>query len=296
MPDDLLSAIQVGASIGNMRVAQQERMMQLRSQAALNAIHERQLAAQADMLAQHAALYRQMADQKEQQQKDEDALSKSFGLQHTINTEIDGMSDDESMQQLIPVATAISPVYGEKMAKSYSEFKRGQAELVRANRPPPATKEIQVAEKVSQLRSQLRQSQGRVSDNWRAPMEITPQVKDEMENQQQIKDQLDVLQKDTLVEPQVKLIEGKKFLVNPKSGAVHEISKNITKREFIAQHVSNWVRDNPGITPDEAATSLSQFYDKYLGESTEQNSPAQPSQSPKATLRYDPNTKRFIKQ
>lgn len=115
-----------GAQIGNMRVAQQERMMQLRSQAALNAIHERQLAAQADMLAQHASLYRQQADKLEEAQKQEAAdLAASNDLFH-YDTEVMGLDPDTALQNRISVMSVKNPALAQKMAGAYLTVKKAQ--------------------------------------------------------------------------------------------------------------------------------------------------------------------------
>lgn len=67
------------------------------------------------------------------------------------------------------------------------------------------------------------------------------------------------------ITPEVRVIEGKKFLVNPRTGAVHAIDKTITKQAFIAQHITQWL-DQPGVMNEQdAAARLSQFYDTHIG-------------------------------
>lgn len=102
--------------------------MQLRAQAAMQAVQERQMVAQAEYLSQHAAYFKAKAEQEEAQQKNEDALSQAMAVRHQINTQALGMSPEESMQQLIPQATMVNPVLGEKMAKAYGEYRKGAVE------------------------------------------------------------------------------------------------------------------------------------------------------------------------
>lgn len=67
MADEFLSGVQIGGNLANLGQMRAERMMQLRAQAALQAVQERHLAAQADQIAQQV----QFA-QAEKEQKDKD--------------------------------------------------------------------------------------------------------------------------------------------------------------------------------------------------------------------------------
>lgn len=121
-----LQGLQIGANIGNMRVAQQERMMQLRSQAALNAIHERQLAAQADMLAQHAQLYRAQIDKMEDAQKQKTAdLAAANDLYH-YHTEVGGLDPDEASRNVIGAMTFKNPDLAKEMAGTYETLQKAK--------------------------------------------------------------------------------------------------------------------------------------------------------------------------
>ena len=120
---DFARDFQIGASVGRMRQQREERMIELRAQAAQQAMQERQYVAQAQMLSEHARLFRAQADQEEQQQRDEIALARSLQVQHESNRK-NGLTDDESMQQLITSAMIANPIFGEKISRGYGELKR----------------------------------------------------------------------------------------------------------------------------------------------------------------------------
>lgn len=234
-----LQGLQIGANIGNMRVAQQERMMQLRSQAALNAIHERQLAAQADMLAQHAQLYRAQIDKMEDAQKQKTAdLAAANDLYH-YHTEVGGLDPDEASRNVIGAMTFKNPDLAKEMAGTYETVQKAKT----SGMPKPLD---QSQIDLNKAREDASKSQAELNRSRAASLENNSQI-----------------------EPQVRMIEGKKFLVNPKTGAVHEISKNVSKKAFIDKHIGEWMRNNIGMSSDEAAKSVSDFYDKYLKEESE---------------------------
>lgn len=66
------------------------------------------------------------------------------------------------------------------------------------------------------------------------------------------------------VEPQVKVVEGQKFLINPKTGHWEHLEKHLSRPEFIEKHALKWASDNM-MTPEAAADALGKFYDASLG-------------------------------
>lgn len=71
------------------------------------------------------------------------------------------------------------------------------------------------------------------------------------------------------VVPEIMEFGGRKYLVNPKTGHSQLIDQRKSKSEFIQQNALKWARDS-GMTPEDAAQSLSDFYDKTSGVQSEQ--------------------------
>lgn len=138
MANDLLTGMQVGAGIGNMRVQQQERMMQLRAQMAMQAVQERQLAAQADMLIQHTALYKQQLMEHQNAQVEEQAFKMAVGK--TFQDNLAQSMDPETGEPDVPTAmarthstlAAINPKLADDWADSTARMVSAQAGLERA--------------------------------------------------------------------------------------------------------------------------------------------------------------------
>ncbi len=89
--------------------------------------------------------------------------------------------------------------------------------------------------------------------------------------------------------------DGNKFLKNTKTGALHPLEKHESKKNFIAKHISSWMKDNLW-TADEAAKNLGEFYDKNLGSTETPTAPAAKSisirvQKPDGTVGVIPATR-----
>lgn len=71
------------------------------------------------------------------------------------------------------------------------------------------------------------------------------------------------LQGSAATTPNVQMIGGREFVVNPKTGHFQELDKSVNRTAFIAQNVSKWMGDF-GIDEKEAAKRLGDFYDENL--------------------------------
>ena len=80
---------------------------------------------------------------------------------------------------------------------------------------------------------------------------------------------------DTPVVPEVRNIEGKKFIVNPKTGAVHQIDKTMSKKEFMLKNLGTWMRDLGLTDENEAKQRMSKFYDENIADSPTEGKPTQ---------------------
>ena len=69
------------------------------------------------------------------------------------------------------------------------------------------------------------------------------------------------------VEPQVQVVGGEVFVVNPKSGHFERLSKAPSREQFLTSNLSKWASDNM-VTPDVAAQQLGEVYDKFITKST----------------------------
>lgn len=65
------------------------------------------------------------------------------------------------------------------------------------------------------------------------------------------------------VAPNVQVIGGREFVVNPKTGHFQELNKSVNRNAFIASNISKWMSDF-GIDENEAAKRLATFYDSNL--------------------------------
>src|SRR5512138_3847011 len=101
---DFARDFMIGVNIGNMRAMRQERMLQLRSQEALRAIQERQSVAQAEVLMQHAAVYKQQIQAARDQQESEAAFKLAVGS--TFQENLRQSTDPETGEQDVPTAMA----------------------------------------------------------------------------------------------------------------------------------------------------------------------------------------------
>lgn len=154
---------------------------------------------------------------------------------------------------------------------------------------------IKEAKRIGELTSQLRESQAKTLE----PDEGNLEYRAELSKQEAIKAELSSLQRNgsAVVFPEVREYEGKKFLINPKTGAPHQIDKTVSKREFIAQHIGTWLQYNPGMTSTEAAASMGAFYDQFLtdGGAAKTAAPGAllPTPSTAPAYRYNPATGRI---
>lgn len=113
MADDFLQGAQIGLGIAREWAQQSARQQELRTQEAYRAMQERQLAAQAQMLAEHARLYKA---QRVQEENEQDAR-KAWGeqLKRAFQEEIDlGVKDpavamQTAMVRTIPAYYALDP-------------------------------------------------------------------------------------------------------------------------------------------------------------------------------------------
>lgn len=146
-----------------------------------------------------------------------------------------------------------------KMAADiYNNIDETKARLARDARGTP---DMQNAARIAEAKLQLRKSEqmtGQVA-------EMTPELQVELDKQQALKDEIGVLEvKTKAVEPTVQVIEGKKFLVNPKTGRFEPLNKSVSKQQFIAQNVAKWMDEFAIQTEQEAATRLAKFYDDNI--------------------------------
>lgn len=129
MADDFLQGIQVGSGLVNTAWQRQERMMQLRSLEALRQVQERETAAQAEMVTQHAQLYMQQQQMQEQKNKERQAyLASSLNL---IHDEVQKAGGDVTlgMQNAFPALNALSPELADQATTSYSKLIAPQLRL-----------------------------------------------------------------------------------------------------------------------------------------------------------------------
>lgn len=63
------------------------------------------------------------------------------------------------------------------------------------------------------------------------------------------------------VVPQVEMIQGEPYLVNPKTGHFEKLNKAPSKQQFISQNLAKWATDRM-VEPDEAVRQLSNVYDQ----------------------------------
>lgn len=102
--------------------------MELQSRAALQAVQERQSAAEAEMLMQHAALYKQQLDQQQEEQKGKKAFE--LAVDSTFQNHLKQSMDPETGEVDLPTAmarthstlSAISPELADKWATSQSKI------------------------------------------------------------------------------------------------------------------------------------------------------------------------------
>lgn len=91
-----------------------------------------------------------------------------------------------------------------------------------------------------------------------------------------------------MIEPQVKIVEGQKFLVNPKTGHWEHLEKHVSRGEFIEKHALKWAADNL-MTPEQSAEALGKFYDAALSAGP---APA-PAASGTKVLKWNPTTQKL---
>jgi len=125
-----------GAAIGNMLVQQRERAIELRSKAAMDAIQERHLAAQADMLSQHAALYKQQALKEQDDALTEKAVLAAAQDHHDYLVNEMGLSEAEAAPEVINAVARVAPKVGDAMAQSFERVQRGQKAMRDENFQP----------------------------------------------------------------------------------------------------------------------------------------------------------------
>lgn len=148
---DFLGAMQIGASIA-------ERRMQLKAQAAMQALKEREMAQQADLLTQHAALYREQIAAKQAERLDEAALTQASVDLHKQFVEKENLTDEEATARTLAIMASRYPRQAQKLATAYAQVKKGQQE--------GKTTEHQAAlEDLNQQRIALqRQREGRLAE------------------------------------------------------------------------------------------------------------------------------------
>jgi hypothetical protein len=79
----------------------------------------------------------------------------------------------------------------------------------------------------------------------------------------------------TSATPQVQIIDGKKFLVNPKTGHFEPLDKTVSKKQFIALNTTKWMQEFMIDNEAEAASRLGKFYDEQIADV--ESLPASPS-------------------
>lgn len=148
---DFLGAMQIGASIA-------ERRMQLKAQAAMQALKEREMAQQADLLTQHAALYREQIAAKQAERLDEAALTQASVDLHKQFVEKENLTDEEATARTLAIMASRYPRQAQKLATAYAQVRKGQQE--------GKTTEHQAAlEDLNQQRIALqRQREGRLAE------------------------------------------------------------------------------------------------------------------------------------
>ena len=96
--------------------------------------------------------------------------------------------------------------------------------------------------------------------------------------------------------PIVMKFGGKDFLVNPATGSSTELDKTVSKQQFVAQHLSGFMRDSL-VDAQEAVKQLGQIYDTQLapmaGAQGEGGTAGAPSPAP-PILRYDPTSGKVV--
>jgi hypothetical protein len=112
MADYFLQGLQVGANIGNMRAARQERMMELRAQEAYRAVQERQLNNEAEMIRQRAKIYEQELKDKEDAARQEKAFSAAIQptLQQKLKESVDETGKPNRAKAVADTGTVLSAI------------------------------------------------------------------------------------------------------------------------------------------------------------------------------------------
>lgn len=124
---DFLGAMQIGASIA-------ERRMQLKAQAAMQALKEREMAQQADFITQRGKLYEQQALTEQQQRLEDMALTRASADLHKQFVDQEHLTDEEATARTLAVMATRYPKQARNLAAAYAQVKKGQQE----GQPTPA--------------------------------------------------------------------------------------------------------------------------------------------------------------
>lgn len=155
-----------------------------------------------------------------------------------------------------------------------------------------ADKELRYASDVADLKAQLRASEIAT----RKMLPGSDEAIAAFEKHQQLKDKLDALEQKaggrTKADVELVTYGGKQFLKNTVTGALHEVSKTVDRQQFIAAHLTSYLRDMPGGDADKAARELGDIYDKHLAPAATAGTNQPPSGN--AGFRYDPATRKLV--
>lgn len=182
MPSDFLQAVQVGANMRSMAWQQQDRMMQLQAQRSMQAVQERQLAAQAQSLLETAALHHQELLQKEDDERERQAFKAAVGdeymknLNATMDPETGEVDHNTAALMTGTVLQKLSPKLANDFMASHAKAMAPQVRLLTNERT------VQGRENVAQTNAaaRLQAAQSRVG---RSPMLATIEGRRDLKQQ-----------------------------------------------------------------------------------------------------------------
>lgn len=244
--------------------------MALRTQEAYRQMQERQLVAQAEMLNEHAMLYKQQREDEINQQAVQQAAADQFDY---LYNDV-GMDKDEAQQTAILAASLVHPVAGEKMARAYHALK---GTTTAANVPA----NIAAAREVGTIKTKLDAAKQRLNAAGVGvrSMEAQAPLRAEVENLQAQYDYLQGANEARIanleaktkqvtegIKPQVTTLpDGSVVLYNPATGRYDKPEK-VTRQEFVNKHLSGMLKEEVG-DATAALQKLNALYDQIYGTS-----------------------------
>lgn len=136
--DNYMANVGAGAQIGNMIALRQERAMQLRSQAAMNAVKERELQAQAEMFTQHASYYGALKQKEDEENAQMKIIAPTVRDQAKAFMATDpDLSEEDALAKAMTVAVAAYPT-NEKLMRGYKDYMTARSQAKEQDFPPTA--------------------------------------------------------------------------------------------------------------------------------------------------------------